>query len=69
MCNDCNQSANSATVITPKLSAILFSCGVRDREENERQRSRQKLFNKLANLGSDASVTVSLPEKHMLVPQ
>ena len=64
MCNDCNQSANSATVITSELSAILFLCGVRDREENERQRSRQKLFFKLiivvtvANLGSDASLNV-----------
>ena len=47
MCNGCNQSANSATVITSELSAILFSCGVGDREENERQRSRQKLFFKL----------------------
>ena len=47
ICNDCDQSANSATVKTSKLSAILFSCGVRDREENERQKSRQKLFYKL----------------------
>ena len=35
MCNDCNQSANSDTVITSELPAILFLCGVKDREENE----------------------------------